>query len=300
MYKIMVNSTDIINYSNNITWNNDSDTLGTQLNFDSIKEIIPGTVVSLWNDSLEIFRGVALKPTQKRWTHGYVCQDYSFYLKNEVIKQFNNVRADEAIKSLASEAYITVVIVDIPTVINKIYHSKSLSEIIDDILSQAQDDQGVSYFKEIEGNILYIRKLEEMKITPDIILPKEINIQKSMENMKNRIEIVSNSEDNNAIIATAEDTSKQNFYGILIDQQSVDDKNIAQAQNIANNMLAAANKIEYESTFEVTAVKGGDTIKANRMIYLRAGTRLNGYYKIKSASHTLTKGLHKVNITITW
>lgn len=300
MYKLMVNGTDIIDNSNNITWGNDSDTLGTQLNFDSIKEFIPGTVVSLWNDSLEIFRGIALKPTQKRWVYSYVCQDYSFYLKNPVIKQFNNVRADEAIKSLASEAYITAIIADIPTLINKIYHSKTLSEIIDDILSQAQADQGSTYFKEIEGNILYVRKLEEMKITPAIILPKEINIDKSIENMKNRIEIVSNSEENNAIIATAEDTSNQNFYGILIDQQSVDDKNIAQAQNIANNALAIANKIEYKSTFEVVAVTGGDTIKANRMIYLHAGTRLNGYYKIKSANHTLTKGLHKVDITITW
>ncbi|NRX02656.1 hypothetical protein DFH81_000010 [Clostridium beijerinckii] len=38
-----------------------------------------------------------------------------------------------------------------------------MAQIIDDILDQAQSDQGTTYFKEIEGNVLYVRKLSEMK-----------------------------------------------------------------------------------------------------------------------------------------
>jgi len=301
MYKLIVENTDIISYSNTIAWNNDSETLGTQLTFDSIKEFPTGSVVSLWNDSLEIVRGEAIKPTQKRWNYSYVCQDYSFYLKNKVVKQFNNVCASDAISSLLGGAYIVGDIVSIPTIITKLYKGKTLAEIIEDILTLAEADQGVTYFKEIEGNILYIRKLEDMIITPNIILPKDISIEKSMENMKNRIEVTASGESNTSILAVAEGTSdQQNFYGLLIDQLTVDDKNTAQAQNIANNALLTSNKIAYQSTFEVVAVDGGDTIKANRMIYLKAGTRLDGYYKIKSANHTLTKGIHKVNICIVW
>ena len=300
MYKIIVENTDIINYCNNITWNNDSDTLGTQLNLDSIKDIAVGSVVSLFNESREIFKGIAIKPSQKRWTWGYTCQDYSFYLKNKVIKQFNNITASEAIKSLLGEAYIVSAVVDIPTKITKIYKNNTIAEIIDDILEQAKADQGFEYFKEIEGNVLYIRKLVEMKIKPNIFLPKDIQIDKSMENMKNRIQVISNGEKNTSILATAEDSSQQWFYGLLTDIQSVDDKNIAQAQNIADNALKESNKIIYSSSFEVIALEGGDDIKANRMIYLKAGSRLDGYYKIKSAKHTLTKGLHKVNISIEW
>ena len=302
MYKTIVNGIDIVKYCNNITWNNDSDALGSQLNLDSIKEIPTGTVVSLWNDSLEIFRGIALKPTQKRWTWSYTCQDYSFYLKNNkiAIKQFNGITASEAIKSLLDEAYLAGEIVEIPTIIDQFYINKNRSEIIDDILKQAETDQGVTYFKEIEGNIIYIRKLEDMIITPQIILPKEITIEMSMENMKNKIIVISGSNENATIQATAEDSSQQNFYGVLTDIQTVDDKNIAQSQNIADNALTNSNKIDYQSSFEAIAVSGGDTIKANRMIYLRAGSRLNGYYKIKNAQHTLTKGIHKVNVTITW
>lgn len=301
IYKLIVNGENIIDYSNNISWNNDTDLLGTQLSFDSIKEIVTGTVVQFFNDDTEIFRGIALNPVKKRWTWSYTCQDYSFYLKKDkVIKQFNGMTARSAIESLLGEAYITGNIVEIPTVIDKIYANKTLADIIDDILEQSQDDQGMEYFKEIEGNILYIRKLEEMKINPDIILPKEIDINMSMENMINKVTIISGDYENAVVQATAEDTTNQWFYGVLADIQTIDDKNIAQAQNIANNTLLTKNKVEYSSSFEVIAINGGDTIKSNRMIYIHAGDRLNGYYKIKTTQHTLSKGKHKVNITITW
>lgn len=301
MYRIIVNNVDIIKDCDNITWNNDSDSLGTQLSFDSIKEIPVGTVVQLFNDDNEIFRGIALKPIQKRWTWSYTCQDYSFYLKSKIpIKQFNGVAASEAIKTLLDEAYLTYNIVDIPTSIKQFYINRGRSDIIDDILDQSTKDQGISYFKEIQGNILYIYNTDELKINPKVILPKEINVESSMENMKNRVYVISGNNDKTIIQATAEDSSKQWFYGILTDVLTVDDKNLAQAQNIANNALSNSNKVEYQSTFEIIAIEDGDTIKANRMIYLNAGSRLSGYYKIKNAQHTLTKGMHKVNITITW
>lgn len=302
MYEIIVNSVDIIAYCNNIGWNSDADSLGTQLSFDSIKEIITGSVVQLFNDDIEIFRGIALKPIQKRWTYSYTCQDYSFYLKNNKvdIKQFNGISASDAIKSLLDEAYLTYSIPDIPTVINQFYTNKSFAEMIDDILKQAEADQGSTYFYEIQGDIFYIYNVSDMQITPNVILPKDIDIEMSMENMKNSITVISGSGDKTVIEASAEDTTNQGFYGILHDVVSVDDKNIAQSQNIANNTLATSNKIEYQSTFEVVAVSGGGTIKPNRMILLQAGTRLNNYYKIKAANHTLTKGIHKVNLTIIW
>jgi len=302
MYKLIVNNQDIINFSDNITWNSNSDSLGTQLSFESIKEIPTGTVVQLFNTDTEIFRGIALKPTQKRWTWSYTCQDYSYYLKNNkiAIKQFNRIAASDAISSLLSEAYLIGNIIDIPTIINQYYINKTRSDIIEDILKQASSDQGTTYFKEIQGNITYIYNIGDMKISPTIILPKDINIEMSMENMKNIITVISGSGDSAVIQATAEDTGQQDFYGILSDVISVDDKNIAQAQNIADNTLATRNKIEYQSSFEVVAVEGGDTIKANRMIYIHAGSRLNDYYKIKNASHTLNNGLHKVSITIIW
>ncbi len=85
MYKLIVNNQDIFNEGNTVSWGGDTDNLGSQLTFDSIKEIPTGTVVQLFNDSLEIFRGIAFHPIKKRWIWSYTCQDYSYYLKNNKI-----------------------------------------------------------------------------------------------------------------------------------------------------------------------------------------------------------------------
>ena len=301
MYKLITDNTDILYASNTVSWASDIETLGTQITFDSIKDLYEGQVVSLFSDSRELVRGVIIRKKPSRWTWSYTVQDYSRYLKNKIIKQFNNYKASDAISSLLSETYITGEIVDIPTVITTMYKNKSRSEIIDDILDQAKQDQGIEYFKEIEGTTLYVRKVQDMKVNPNILLPKDISPESSIENLKNRIEIISNSEDNNSIIASAEDTSKQYWYGILSDQIEVDDKNISQAQNIANNTLSESNMIEKScSISDIMVLDGGEDIKANRLIYLNAGSRLCGYYKIKNAAHTLQKGIHKVNLTIEW
>lgn len=300
MYRLISGGVDLLPNSNNVSWSSDKDTLGTQLSFESTVSIGRGAVVSLFSDPKELFRGVVIHRSQKRWTWSYVVQDYTFYLKNKVIKQFNNICASDAIQSLLGEAYIVGNVVDIPTIINKIYKNKTRSEIIDDILIQAEQDQGIKYFQEIEGDILYIRNLEDMNINPKILLPKDITIESSIENMKNKIEVISNSEDNNYVIAIAEDASEQWWYGVLTDQIIVEDKDIAQVQNIANNTLKESNRIESSSSInDILCIDStGDLIKANRNIWLNAGTRLNGFYKIKSATHTLNKGLHKVSIGI--
>ncbi|WP_321994833.1 XkdQ/YqbQ family protein [Clostridium butyricum] len=299
MYKLITQDFDLMPYSNTVSWSDDIDTLGTQLQFESTIDIGMGSVVSKWINGKEDFRGIVKGKSEKRWTFSYTCLDYSFYLKNKVVKQFNNDTASNAINSLLNESYIKSDIVPIPTKINKIYKT-SIADIIDDILDQAQQDQGVKYFKELNGNILTIKKVEEMRIAPKIILPKDIDINSSIEEMKNKIIITSNSEDNAAILATAEDSSEQWWYGVLSDISSVDDKNISQAQNIANNLLKEKNKIFKNTSFEVEGVFEAETIKANRMIYLNIGKRLNGFYKIKSSNHTLKGGSHKVNISLEW
>lgn len=300
MYRLINGKIDLLPKTDSVSWNSDAGTFGTQLNFESTVGLADGAVISLYNDTKELFRGVIIKKTQNRWTWSYTCQDYSFYLKNKVIKQFNGMPASQAINSLLDEAYITGSIVSIPTKITQIYKNKARTDIIDDILDQAQKDQGINYFKEIEGVILYVRKLEDMKINPKVIMPKGISIDYSIENLKNKIQIVSNGESNNSIVATAEDTSTQWWYGLLTDMQEVDDKDLSQAQNTANNALKTSNVITCTSSFDLVVIEGADDIKANRMIYLNAGSRLNGYYKLKGAAHTLEKGLHKVNISIEW
>lgn len=297
--KVITSNVDISNFSNNYSWTNDTDTLGTQLTFDSIKNIPDSAVISLYLNGAEYFRGVVINKDTKRWTYSYTVQDYSFYLKNGVIKQFNSMSVSDAIKSLASECYLISDIADIPTIINHIYIDE-IGNIINDMLDKAEKDQGIKYFKEIIANKLIVKKLSDMVITPKIILPKDITIRSSIEEMKNKITIVSGNDDNASIVATAQNTSQQLYYGVLSHIESVDETDLAKAQNIADNLLKEKNKIFKSTSFDVMGVKDAESIRANRMIYLNAGSRLNEFYKIKSAAHTLAKGVHKVNISLEW
>ena len=302
MYRLITDGMNILYNSNNLSWGDTSDSLGTQLSFESIKNLYMQQIVSLFLFDKEIFRGVVINKTEKRGSisYSYVVQDYSYYMNNKVIKQFNNLQADKAINSLLSEAYITGNITTIPTLINQIY-KKSINEIIDDILKEATDDQGLEYVKELEANILYIRRLSDLKINPAVLIEDGADVKSSTENMKNSITVVNNSEDNTNIYAKAEDSTKYSWYGKLSDLVELDVADIAKAKNVATNKLNELNKIEKSSSLPLLVLKEdiNNIIKSNRLIYLNQGNFI-GYYKIKSANHSLQDGLHKVSVDLEW
>ena len=297
MFKLITNYTDILPYSENLSWSSNSDTLGTQLSFDSIKDLAEGQVVSLYESDKELIRAVVIKKTDKTNTFTYVVQDYSFYLKNKIpIIQFTNEKASDCIKDLIGDAYLVGNITDIPTLITQIYRDKTRDEIIEDILSKAQSDQGIYYFKEIVGNVLNVYRLEDMKIVPNVVVG-DYNIDSSIENMKNDINVISSEEKYNSIVASASDETKYSWYGKLSDTVTVDADNVAQALNIAKNKLNELNRIEKSTTVTLVVLDESVEIKANRYIYLHSG-KLIGYYFVKSAKHTLNNGLHKCDIDI--
>lgn len=302
MYKLVTDGIDILYNSNNLSWGDTSDSLGTQLTFDSIKNLYMQQVVSLYLFDKEIFRGVVIDKTEKSGSisYNYVVQDYSYYMNNKIIKQFNNMQADKAISSLLNEAYITGNITTIPTLITKIY-KESVSKIIDNILEKATNDQGIEYIKELEANVLYIRRLSDLKINPAVLIEEGTDIKYSTENMKNSITVVNNNKDNTNIYAKVEDTSKYSWYGKLSDLIEVDEENIAKAKNIAANKLNELNKIEKSSSVSLLVMKEdiNNIIKSNRLIYFNQGNFI-GYYKIKSANHILQDGLHKVAVDLEW
>ncbi len=296
MFKLVTNRVDILPCSNNLSWESNADTLGTQLTFDTIKDLAEGQVVSLYESDTELIRGIIIHKSDKTNIFNYTIQDYSFYLKSKVLKQFNNLQASECIKSLIGDAYLIGDITEIPTLITQIYKDKTLAEIIDDILARSSNDQGIRYFREIEGNKLNIFRLEDMKIVPNIIVG-DYFIDSSIEDMKNDIQIVSSEEKYNSIIASASDETKYSWYGKLSDTISVDVDNVAQAKNIAVNKLSELNKIEKSTSIPLIILDEKVEIKANRYIYLHSG-KLIGYYFVKSARHTLSDGLHKCDIEI--
>lgn len=300
IYKLVSKGTDILIKSNNLSWGTDSDTLGSSLSFDSLHSLAMGQVVSFFIDNVEVFRGVVVKCTESKFAYSYTCFDYSFYLKNEVIKQFNNVDVTSALSSLLLEYQIQHIIVNIPTKIDKFYKGEPIAKIIDDLLEQAGKDQGKNYYREMQGAYVVIDTLDNKFIYPKFIYEKDISIDWSIENRKNKIQVVSNSEDVTPIQAVSEDKNSQWYHGLLQHVEKVDEKDISQAKNIADNLLKALNRTERSTSVPIVVIDGAENIRANRLIYFNTDKLKAGWYWIRSVDHTVTNGVHKASVKVEW
>lgn len=300
IYKLVTKGTDILIKSNNLSWGSDSQTLGSTLAFDSLHSLNMGQVVSFFIDGYEVFRGTVVKCTEYKFTYSYTCFDYSFYLKNEVVKQFNNIDVTSGLSSLLLEFQIGHIIIDIPTKINKFYKGESIESIVDDFLDQAGKDQCINYYREMQGARLVIDRIDNKYIYPKFIYEKDLKIDYSIENLKNKIQVVNNSDDSLVIQAESEDQNSQWYYGLLQHVEKVEDKDISQARNIADNILLSLNRTEHSTSVPVVVFDGAENIQANRLIYLSNEKLKPGWYKIKSVTHTVTSGVHIANINVEW
>lgn len=300
MYDLTCNNKSILDKSNNIGWSSNSDTLGTELKFDSLYNLPEGSIISLYINNFEFLRTIIVSKSEGKFVNSYTCLDYSWYLKNEIIIQFNNTSGSKAIETMLNELGISNDIIYIPTVINKIYKDSSIIDIIDDILEQAEKDQKTKYVKEMIGDKLVVSELKNMKISPKILIGQDITINSSIKDMKNKIVVVINDEDSKSVLAHSEDESSISKYGLLQQIESIDEKNKDDAENIAENILKEKNRIINDTSLNLHGIRDAETIKANRLIEINIGNKLSGWYKIKSASHSLQNNKHAVSINLEW
>lgn len=310
--------TNITSLVGDISWKDNIDTLGIELDFNianSDTGTIPKNTLDLGHmivllgekGNNEIFRGFTITENkQGRSAIGYTCFDYGFYLnKSKEVYQFKKIRADTAIKKICSDFKIPIgSIISIPTIITKIYNDKELSEIIRDMLAIATKSTGVKYRMEFRQGKFYIQKYS------DIIIKATFNLggttqditdfisnptrNRSIEEMRNSIKIYTGDEKKVKIVATAKNDTLIKRYGLLQEIQSVDDKGIAKAKNIANNLLKDLAKITEDNSIELP---GNDYVRSGRILEINEIlTGMKGYYLIKDCTHTIKNGIHTMQI----
>lgn len=289
---------DILNKTNNLTWNYEDDTC-VELSFDSMYDLSKDIVVYFYKDNKEIYRGVLVKRHDKKYTYSYTALDYIWYLnKNEEVRQFNDISATSAITQLLNAVDISCNIVNINTKINKIYKDQTITSIIDDILEQSTQETGINYCRYMDNNIFTISKVQDLKIYPKFIIGDDLSISSSIEDLKNSIIVTSSESENMNILASAKDEKSINSLGRLQEIITVEEKDYSQASNIASKALDRGNKIKKEMNINIIALEKGEEIKSNRLIYLDIKEKnIKGWYRIKSANHSLSNGLHKVGLT---
>lgn len=290
------NLADILPKSNNLMYTSDKDNLAIEMTFDSIYKLDIGTQIALKNDKSVVVAGTVIKKAQKKFINTYTVMDFAFYLnKNKTVMQFNNVTASTALKLLLDKFDVKYSIPAISTNINKIYRGDTISTIIDGVLEISQLESGTKYVRYMNGYILTIQPLNYLKIAPKILIGKDITFTTSIEDMKNKVIVTQQG----VTLATSEDNSSINKYGLLQDVFKVTKKSASEAKNIAQNYLAQNNRIFEELTLDVVGIDGADDIKANRLININIPSfGINDWIRIKTAQHTIASNMHKVSITL--
>ncbi len=159
-----------------MSWQSSTDQLGVRLDFENaynddryfpINPVDIGSIIILSNQA-EIYRGVAVKENRSgRGAIQYNSFDFAFYLnKSKAVYQFRKMPADGAIKKMLGDFGVPFSITSIPIPISKIYSGTVVSDIIKDILEQAQKATGIKYRLEMRADTLYIEQQQDLIVTP--------------------------------------------------------------------------------------------------------------------------------------
>lgn len=293
----------------NLTWKDSMESLGMEFSFSLPHSHFDSQFKGrLYNDDIivikrgktEILRGpIKQVPINGDEYSGY---DLAFFLnKSEAIKQFKKIAADKAIKQLCKEFKVPVgEMPKMATSISKVYKDMVVSDIIKDILSRVRKETGQGYKIEMTKGKLCIRKTGYIKVKPiytdrtgtKISITKAANITgtRSTEELRNKVIVAGTDEKKMQVKAIAQNTASIKKRGLLSVVETKDKLTAAKARNIAKNRLKELNKIVVSFTADMP---GNNLVRAGRMLYFdRPEVGIKGWYKVKSATHTLNNGLH--------
>lgn len=271
-----------------------------------------GDKILLTKDDKTVFQGIITdKNISGLFEESFTAFDFAFYLnKSKIIKQFNNINGSRAISSICSEQGIFLgEVPNLPTNINHIYFENTIAEIIDHILEQCNKETGKVYYKEVLEDKLYIFEKGTKVINPtykmavnvatiNVLDELGLNFSKgySIADLKNKVTIITQNEKETQVIATKEDNKNIEKYGLLHHIESVDEKDINQATNIADNKLKELNTIKETLSLELL---GDINIKAGMVLNINnEDVGISGKFNIISSNHSIENGVHKTSIEI--
>jgi hypothetical protein len=269
------------------------------------KDIVTEGNIIIFHNTRELYRGVVIASSwQGRGAKELNTFDFGFYLnKNQEVYQFDT-EASNAIRIICKDFNIPIgSIVHIPTRIRHIY-TDNLSDTIKDILEQAEVDQDKKYRFEMREGKFYVEEktVNIIKVTTnafgsDTDITKLISnpsVNRSIENMRNSIKVVQGDEKSIKTLAKAQNTSLISQFGKLQEIYSIDEKEIAKAKNIAENMLKELARVSEEAALELV---GNNDVRANRVLEItELVTGIKGLYNIKDCTHNIINNFNRMSV----
>lgn len=303
---------DISAFSGNVTLADNIDSLGRELNFDFLNNHVydsytqftalrTGNTILLYDNDEMIFQGQIITLSRNSISQYSVkCFDNAFYLnKNQTKIQFTNLDVKACIEKLCKQEYIPCKVdCDINTKVTKIYNGETISNIIDDLLKQATNDTGLKYRREYNYGSLYVNAMNNLKmIWKSKPLVSDFSYDESIDNLANRVIVMSSSEKNTTVYAEAKNEQSIKMYGQYTHYEKVDDKKKDKAKKIAETKLKELSK-----TFEKATVTllGDNYIRSGRIIqFEQPEIGLYGQYLVEHCTHNYNGSLHTMECEIT-
>nr|DAI52820.1 MAG TPA: 43 kDa tail protein [Caudoviricetes sp.] len=235
-----------------------------------------------------------------------VCHDAGRLLTtNDVIMQFNNIPAKDALSQLANKVGIQRI--SCPNLISSVYGTEkdTTSNIIQKILETVTSENGVTYFPRMMGNTLVIRSYAQKCITAwyrqesnlaafDVM--KEIaspQVSWDISDLRNHITVYSEQDDTVSIQGVASSEASIKRYGKRTALETFSDSDTVSATAKAKNLLGKKNRTK--ETFSCR-VYGSDKVVAGCRMKVNIPDEV-GEFWVTAVSHELAP-IHMMTLTM--
>lgn len=303
MIKVYLDEYDITTTVGNLNRSDSIDSLGERLEFTYVGDKIPmGSRIAVYDDTLLYYGSIVQGTRSGASEYNYSCYDDAYLLnKNQSFIQFNNISVKDAIIKLCEQQNIPYIInCELPTLIDKIYDGVVISDILKELLQVVTDETCEKFRLEYNQRSLLIDKYSNLIVYPyykngNTLLDStkiigSLSAKESIENMCNKVIILSGTEKNIHEECSTQDDKSIEQYGQFTHYEKIDDKDIVQARNIADQKLKELNKIENE--LSVTLL-GDNRVRSGRCIYIE-----NKLYLVKSCKHTYNANTHEMELEL--
>lgn len=268
-----------------------------------------GDMVLVTENDVEIYRGIITDESKNgRQPITYNVNDFSWYLgESKSVYQFNGISADKAITRIITDFGLPIgTISTMNTLIKKIYVQKSPAAIIDDILTQQEQQSGLKYSPSMDqGKISILPTLNRVitgtfqlvGVNVDVLAnPLEAQRTRSIKSLRNQVNIITTGSDTYQLQASASDASSISHYGLLQTTEKVNAADAAKSRQVAKILLARLNRIQETNKLKLM---GDVNFKAGYLFdVVEPVTGMSGRFMIKQCKHTVSNQIHTMELDL--
>lgn len=305
-FGVYVQGKDITGVIGDVEWNNSVQELACEMTFKTAKTDMPylkdkihlpqvGNVLQMYADG-EKFRGVIIElDDSDKFYNSYIAADMGYFTnKTSQTYQFKKITISEAIRKICADLGIPIAyICRIDKVISKIFFDETISEIITELLKNAEGQYNFDFVP--EGIRVY--KIGEFTANPRLKIADNIKEVDALEYLGGYEHSISIDGMINSVKVTSEEDNVYTELLVMKNQKSIDDYGFLQktisidpekedAQTVAKEEMAANGKLVEKTAFDIIENISG---------YTRAGEILpykGQKYVITSSTHSIKKGRH--------